>query len=406
MQRVFSVTVCVLIARAAHLVFFLVLGNLYGADATTDTVFFLYTPLSVIMSVAAGVADVVVMPALYKAKQIDGGSELQRVFFRYSLTVTPVITGAALLGAWLLVPHVSASLLLLLFLIPLFAALTAVLTGVLNARGHFHRAVLPPMYGAVIAAPLAYLAPRSEHSLVVALLAFEVARFAGMLLSGPAYPRRLAEFGSDGRVIVRWVVNNARWQILGQMLIALNPLVNILYARLLGDGAVTSVEYAGRLWNVVPLLFAGYLTIQYAGMSRDAALGSLKVQRVDALAVRLGVAAFALSLVAIAVSTPAIELLYGLGAMKPETRTDLAALLSCLLIGSGPYMASMAYVRALSAQGRTIVLARIAVVTVLINVACNALLVNAIGLAGIGLANSLSFTATLCLHAYSFRSGK
>lgn len=403
MGRIVSVTGLNLLARAAHLLLFLLIGNRFGANPATDAVFFLYAPLAVLVSVSAGAAEVVVMPALHRAERLGCHAEVRRALLRLGVfAVAPI--GIVVVGvSWLLTGEVPLAAALILLPIPGLAVASAVRMGVLNSEARYSRAVLGPLYGGLLAAGVVLLVPTSAAGLAASLLVYEIGRALGLYLhSSPRQPgapgRRRAS-----RKVMGWALRRGGIQALGSFLVAMNPFVDILFARPFGEGAVTSVEYAGRLWNLVPMLFAGHLAVTYGRMSRDVAGGVLNHREVTALAVRTGLVAALVSIVALALSTPMVNVLYGRGAMSPESRQTLAGLLSFYFLGAGPFVAGLMYTRALSARGRVDVLARVAGISVVSNALLNWALTRGLGLDGIGLATSLSYLLGFLLMAYWWR---
>jgi peptidoglycan biosynthesis protein MviN/MurJ (putative lipid II flippase) len=116
----------------------------------------------------------------------------------------------------------------------------------------------------------------------------------------------------------------------------------------------------------------------------------------------LGLAAVGVSLVVIASSDFIIDLLYGFGKMNESARMKLADLLVCYLVGTGPFLGGLVYVRALSSEGRIAVITGIAAIGVMVNIGSNAVLIKFFGLNGIGLATSLTYGINTLLLGYAF----
>jgi peptidoglycan biosynthesis protein MviN/MurJ (putative lipid II flippase) len=233
------------------------------------------------------------------------------------------------------------------------------------------------------------------------LLAFECGRLGGLRVLARRIRSSDDAQGANPGPVLTWAARNGRWQLMASLLMALNPLVDILFARTLGAGAVTTVEYASRLWNVIPLLFAGYLTLMYAKMSRGVASGSGNVMtRLHTRAVAVGLAGAAVTGVAMLGVEPTIQFVYGFGVMDFATRAELSHLLMAYLVGASPFVASLVYVRAFSAQGRVDVLAWVAVANVGTNLMLDAVLIRWVGLVGIGLATAGSYAVTLALFVW------
>ncbi len=392
-----SLTVFNVIARAAHLIFFLAIGNHFGADAGTDTVFFLFAPLAVIMSVFAGVADAVVMPAMHRALALNCERRMRFALIWRTVVLVPPTTLVALVLTLFVTHGVPMNVTLLLLPIPLLAVLSAIFVGLMNAEGKHKGASLGPLYGAFFSFLPLYLMSPTMTSLALTLLLFEIGRILGLFISlGRSHYSRQDEHENANGLFI-WALRGSRWQAVGSFLMALNPLIAVYFARTLGEGAVTSVEYASRLWNLIPLVFSGHLTIAYARMSQLAASNEFEFRSVHNLAAKTGLAGLILCLLSIIIVPGAIELAYGAGKLGVQARAEVVVILKAYLWGAAPFVAGMIYVRAISAQGRAQILTRVAAVTILVNTAILAVLINWLGVAAVGFAASATQIIALLL---------
>ncbi len=401
----FAVTLVGLAARGVHLLFFVSLGNRFGADTLTDAVFFLQAPLLVLVAVTAGAADAVVMPAVHRALGSGCPQLLTRALIRRGLVVLLPLTALVLFLAREIHGNCGIRLLLILMPVPALAVVSAVRMGELNALGKYRAAVLGPLYGGLVSIPLVWLLPRIPESFAAVLLLFEVGRAGGLSLHRRPYPvQEHSTLGAETRRLLNWVLRGALLQAVASFCAALNPMVDVLFARMLPTGAVTHVEYANRLWNMVPLLLSGHLVIAYGRMSRRAASGSVCTREVHVQALRLGGAALGISVLAILLAPRIVEILYGLGNMDAENRSRLAALLACYLAGAGPFMASVVYVRALSAEGRIHIIATVSACGMVANVLMDWVGIRYFGLNGIGLATGCTYLFNALLFVFLYHT--
>lgn len=375
-------------ARGSHLVLFVFIGNLFGATGVTDAIFLFVAPVTVVMAVAAGAAEIVIMPTVHRAVEAGCPGAVRRRLLGYALmTVAPfslIAVGVGLaIGStidWIIVA--------LVLPMPVLAAASAVFQGFLNADGRFRTAVLGPAFGALAAVPLVLALPASGTALAIILLTYETARALGLRI---ALGRLAASEAGDPTAILLRAGKGAALQALGSLMIALNPMIDLLFARGLGEGAVTLVEYAGRLWNLVPLLFVGAFAIFHHRWSSAASNGRGNLRQVFRSAVVLGVIATALSVLAILLCPLVIDLVFQLGSMDSETRHRLGWLLGCYLVGAGPFVAGLVFVRAFSAYGQVRWITIAAAGGFLLNAGLDWLLIGLWGLNGIGLATSLTY---------------
>ncbi len=386
------VTVANLIARGGHLLLFVSIGNRYGIDLATDSVFFLYAPLVVIISVSTGVADTIVMPAMHRAILLDNSIGVRRALQRHLVRLVVPVSVVSLLLAWTAHRDTPIHMLMLLVPIPICGSLAAFYVGLLNAESRHVEAALGPLYGCVVSLPFVFFLPKSAYSLEVVLLLFEIAKVGGLAIKVRVRDRVQKEMCGDTLELISWAIRNGKWQIIGSLLVALNPLIDILFANLLGPGSITSVEYAGRLWNLVYVFFTGHLTLLYATLSRQISKGRIDYNQLHKSAFRVGLSALAVTFVLIIFAEPLIKVLYGFGTMSSENANHLAILLKYYFLGTAPFIGGLVYVRALGAEGKTKILTKIAVFSLFTNIVLNSIFVPFLGLFGIGLATSLTYT--------------
>jgi len=394
------------LARGAHLIFFITIGNRFGADTHTDTVLFLQAPLLVLMSVVAGTLEAVIMPSMHRATQTNSASELIRSLIKWTCGCVLILTILLMAISVLISGKTDPLLVLILFPIPMLAALSSLFMGILNARKQYIKAVTGPFFGVFASIPLAFLLPVSSVGLAFLLLCFEIGRFAGLWIQCRSI---LADYqpGQAGQAsthVLSWALNGAKYQAIGSLLIGMTPFIDYLFARPLGAGAVTHVEYAGRLWNLVPVLFNGPLVLFFSKVSQaQAASGKgIKKKMVHCHALKMAFFASLIGAAAILCSKTGIHLLYGFGKMDAAQRLTLSSLLSCYLIGAGPFLGGLIYVRALSAEGRINIITLAAGFGFITNLIFNFIFVGIWGLNGIGLSTGLTYLVTMIIMGCCF----
>lgn len=397
------VTVTNLLARGGHLILFVSIGNRYGIDQTTDTVFFLYAPLVVIISVSTGVADTVVMPAIHRAILFDNSIGVRRALQRRLVKLVFPVSIVSLLLVWVVHRDTPIVMVMLLLPIPICGSFAAFYAGLLNADSRHVEATLGPLYGCVVSLPFVFILPKTADSLVAVLILFEAAKAGGLAINAHIRHRVQKDFCADTRKLISWAIKNGQWQIIGSFLVALNPLVDILFANLLGPGSITSVEYAGRLWNLVYVFFTGHLTLLYAAFSKEISKGNLDRGQLHKAAFKIGATALAATFILILFAEPLIKILYGFGAMDSERVVDLSGLLKYYFLGTAPFIGGLVYVRALGAEGKTKILAKIAFFSVSSNIVLNMIFLPLLGIYGIGLATSLTYALVTMLLFFQYK---
>lgn len=398
----FFTTLVEIFARSINLFIFLIIGNRFGAGMVTDAVFFLYAPLTVIMSVTTGIAQAVVMPGEHRAQIAKCTSAFRRAIIRHTVSIILPVSLIAILVSWAMSDRADLLVALILLPIPMLSSLAAIYTGLLNAEDRYRLAVLSQAYGSVLAFLMILLMPVTPTGLAAILVSFEAGRVIGLRFH--TYRKEKAD-ESDASTVVSWALRGARFQVIGSFLVALNPLVDRLFARGFGTGAISDVEYAGRLWNMVPFLFTGTLTVAYANWSRTSSSSKLDMHKVHASAARLGGIALVFSMLVILCSDFLIDTLYGWGKMDVEHRASMSALLKAYLAGSAPFVASLVYVRALSALGRLPLVTVAASINAGANLLLDWIMTSVYGLIGIGFATGITYlVVTLFLAIYFEKS--
>lgn len=347
LPNAFFITLLNVVARSAQLVLFLAIGNLYGANDTTDTILKLQAPLLVIITVVAGVADAVVMPTLHRAAAYGLEHEVQKRLSGYVFVTVGGISLIALLVTFFIVSPKSVGPLFFLFPIPILAAQSAIYTGALNAQGRHRLAALGPLYGGSLALIALVMLPASEISLASTLLAYELMRAVGLKANLRSLINKAAEPCDPVQLkaILTRALQNAKTQALGSFLVGLNPLIAITFASHLGESAVTLVEYANRLWNAIPLLFSGNIILFFSHASRNEAAKTGVLIAAHNAAARFGVIALIISMLFIVWRHQITFLLYGNGALDPTLQSQFAELLGCYIFSARGHSSRASFTR-------------------------------------------------------------
>lgn len=393
----------ILISRGGVLLLFLVIGNRFGANASTDTVLFIQAALMVLMSAATGAAEAVVMPALHRAVRFGCARTLVKLLaLRTTFTLLPLTIATVSLAA-LFVHPASVSTAAFLIPIPVLGALSAVTSAELNSIGRHASAATGPLFGSIVAIALCFVLPANEVSLAAVFVAHESARLFWLLIVS-----RLARTSAGSQRnpvpddLRRWAFRGFLVQAVGSLVLATNLLVDDVFALQLAHGSVTLVEYSSRLWTVFPLVASGPLLLVYASMSRKAAERSLPAHEVHRYAAGFGVSVLLLSLMFLPFTGVIVEIFYGAGQLDIPARDALAEVLQFYLIGAGPFVAGLVYARAHSAEGRPAAMTAVATVCVIANALLNAALIPFLGLNGIGLATSIAYAINTVMLAMIF----
>jgi putative peptidoglycan lipid II flippase len=400
----YLVTLVNVLARGSHLLFFLIIGNIYGASDVTDTVLYLNAPLLVLMAVVSGAVDAVAMPMFHRADGRDSAQFLFQSAVKYIIRfILPLSILLLFIFSFFRGYH-NFLLCTILLPIPLLGSLASLKTGLLNASDKFKSALLGPLFGGFLAVPFVVFAPVNIYCFAASFLLFETGKFFGIFfIKDITTGGKLLKIGNAGEIF-QWGLHNARWQILGSFLLSLVLVIDIWFATTLGVGSVTFVEYANKLWNVVPLLFVGHITLTYAALSRSASSGEKKFAPsvVHKTAARYGMIALLLSALFIWMCPFLLKIIYGFGTLTANNLDQLAHLLQYYVLGASPYVCSLVYVKALSAEGRISVITFVAAIGLVCNIFGDFIFIRLLGLNGIGLATSMVYSINMIILLFGY----
>lgn len=400
-NNTFLISIANIIARLTHLLLFVVIGNRYGISGVTDEIFLIYAPLAVLMTVTNSVAEVVVMPIFHRAKMVGVTDQIAFLFIKIIFLAVPITAAVVLLLSYMFFFEFNYFVFFIFILLPILSTLSSFFMGYLNSRDKLAIAMLGPFYGGIIAIPVCLYLDVSTISLALVFLVFELFRFLGLYFHSNDIQIKNSKIYSRTKELFSWGIKNAKIQAVGALLLALNPMIDIYFANNLDFGDVTNVEYANRLWNIVYVVFVGFIAFTYAQMSKSAANNSLNKKRVNIVSFWVGIVALIISLIVIIFSDLIIDNLYRFSNMNDLLLSKLSTLFVFYLVGTAPFIASMIYVRAFSALGVIRILSVVAFISVISNILLNFILIKYFGVYGIGLSTSIcNFIALLILVYY------
>jgi peptidoglycan biosynthesis protein MviN/MurJ (putative lipid II flippase) len=417
-----SVGVFAALAGAARVAQDAAIAWRYGAAPVTDAYFFLLNIVSWPVAIALSTLTFVVAPAEAALRVIDERAVerlragLLALVLVASLVALPLMYGVlqtiVTLPAIGLKPaaadatrHAARGL----FAVTAFGLVAALLTAWLVSSARHVVTLLEALPAVVLVVVLAVAGPAPGGALfwgTTAGFAVQVLVSGWLLHADRALPRPRVGFGS--------LTRPGAWHggvalLASQVLFALVPLVDQLFAARMGEGAVASLGYANRL--LLGLLGLTSLAVQRAGLPLLSQLAATSPTAARGLAVRWAWRAAALgALLAVAVATladPIVRLLYERGQFGAQDREVVASLLRYGTLQLPIYLAGTVAVTALAALGRHAMLAWAAVAGLAAKVAANVALAGDVGLIGLQLATAAMYglTTTLALVALHWRPG-
>ncbi len=343
------------------------------------------------------------MPVFHRVKNKDEAAYVYRFFSKRIVVYISLLSIVICFASSLVYKNNNYYLIFILFLIPVLASLSALKAGVLNASNRFQAAVSGTLSGAAAAILFLLITPIHIYSFASSFLAFEAGKLAWLSFFKDISSGGRSQRTDSSEKIIRWGYKNTKIQLLASFIMALIYPVDIWFAQTVKEvGAVTFVEYANKLWNIVPLLFTGHIAVTYAAMSKTASASeeSFKKINVHSIAVRYLVLGTITGILIISTSDYLVSLLFGFGKITAQQQTVLSGLLESYLFGSGFYIGGLVYVRALSAAGKINILLIIATYSLCCNIVLDAILIKIAGLIGIGFSTSIVYLSNFLLFTY------
>ena len=291
-----------------------------------------------------------------------------------------------------------------------FAVLTAsgtVLRVGCEVGGRFYGVAATPVIRAAVVLMVTWvcLAPLGPHALALGLVVGELVQFFWWVwLLGQTGVRPKATFVIDPAV--RQVGRDLAPILGGEMLVALNLIVDKGFAAMLPVGSVSTLEFADRA-RVIPqtLLQSSLAMVAFASWSNLRAQGAInKAREAVDQALRW----------TLALSTPVLagmfigrlvltELMFQRGAFTPEDTAATASVLGWYLPGILPNLLGILAVRAHVVEHNLSIIFWLGSVSVLCNAALNVVLMESMGLEGLALSTTLNMLVVPALYLIALK---
>lgn len=356
------ITAAVLASRVLGVLRETIFATLFGAGWVADAYVIAFRIPNLLRDLfAEGALSAAFVPT-FTAKQANEGSvKAQELFAKTvcgALMATGIITALGILFAGAVVDLIAPGFgstpekrelavgltRIMMPFLPVISV-TAIVMGVLNSnRRFFVPAIAPALFNVVsIAAGAAiYLATkdpvRAAEAWSVAVLVAGLAQLFVQLpnLGGAGYRLGLSFTGVWNDPGIRRILSLMGPAVLGLAVVQLNIFINSVFASKLGDGPLSHLNYAFRLYYLPVGLFGVALgTVATTAVAEAAA-------RNDRGAIRQGTVRalrnmFLLSLPSaaglIALSVPTVRLLFEYGRFTPEDTAETAIVLSAYMTG-------------------------------------------------------------------------
>ena len=395
-----------LVSRILGYVRLVVIGNTFGASSDLDAFFAAFRlPDLIFQLVAAGALSSALIPivsSLFTTNERARAWRVVSTIVNLMLSALAVLAIALFILAPVIVPLITPGfgpaqldrtieLTRIMLLSPIFLALGAVATSVLNAGGRFAAsAIAPVVYNLAIIAAAVLLAPTlGVEGLALGVVTGSMGHLLVQLRPlgrlGFRYEPRIDAADPQARRALALMAPRA----VGLGVTQITFIVVTSLATTLGEGAVSDFNFAFALLQI-PLGIIGVPLgiVLLPTLSRDAAVGR-ESAFADLLTRALRLLIYVMvpiTVLAAVARRPIVEILFGSGKISPDDLDIIAVTLTAFLIGLTAHALIAVLARAFYARQDTVTPVIAAVGAVAVNCTLAVVLVGPLGLQGIALA--------------------
>lgn len=394
------------------------IASWFGISGETDAFFFAYGLILFLASIFAPVFEGIVVPFVVEIRARDGdvgqfvgkllgisGVGLLVLVGIMMLLVEPILS--------LVTPFDESSLTLISGVLtetaPLVILLTwsGILAGTLNAFKKFPFPAVSPAFRAMVCLVVIYFGKDSlgVHSIALGYIVGEAARLVmlfGVVKWLNLFPVK-PTVGLSGDIID--FLKTASLQAIGMVAVGLTPVVGKTMASWLGEGSVSVLYYADRLYMIpVTFMTAGLIVTLLSHWSWNfCRSGAAQLKKeVDQAVKWVGLIALAVMILFLLIRTPVVNLIFRNRSATPEQISEVATVWLFYLLGYIPFILGRIYVRAHLVLKNTRPLMVSAFCIIVINIVLNYLLMQVLGVAGIALATTASAIFSLIYLSITF----
>ena len=408
------------IGRSAGFMIPFFIAAWYGVSDATDAFFFSYGVILFLANIFAPVVEYVIVP--YIAETRKGGGNIG-VFVGGILGISAV--GIVLLeGALLLVikpllalvtrfdqPTLILAYHLLLETTPLIILLvwTGILSGTLNAYRKFAFPAVSPAFRAVINLGVIFAFRRTlgVHAIALGYVVGEAGRM--LILLGIIYKLRLIRihFNLIPGPVLRDFFRKASFQTVAMIAVWSKPIIDRAMASWLGEGNVSVLYYADRLY-IIPITFicSGLMATTLSHWSTRFYESSRMTMKGDVnRAIRIvGAVTIVITVFLMICYRPIARIAFERGAFPSGQVSEVQKVWFCYLLGLIPYVVARIYFQAHLVLKNTGFLMIYAFGLNGLGIVMNYLLMRWFGVAGIALATTAcSLVSAFALGYFFFR---
>ena len=405
-QDTFVVTALRSLARGTGFLIPFFIAAWFGISPETDAFFFVYGIVIYLTSVFADILENFIVPYIVElnSKREDVGAFIVTVslYGLGSLLILCLLTLAFIrpaLGVFTKFPPPSVEIIVQLFLeiMPLIiiSPVTSVVSGALNACRRFNVPALSPAFRSLVTLAFIYVfkANWGVHAIPLGYALGEIVRLCALVITSQHSRLFRLKFFPRTTEPVKNFLKAVSYQAVGMLAVRFNPVINRAMASGLGDGAVSMLDYADRVYAIPVAFFVqGFLVTVLSHWAVDYYKQPTKAE-FNSQVLRMCKTVFGLSLlVSLMVwifSGTIVGVIYGGKQIDAAQVAAISRLLGFYILGFVPLMVSMTLSNAFIVQKRSVFLMITGLLNCFSNVILNIILMKIMGLAGIALATTI-----------------
>ena len=389
----------------------------FGVSGETDAFFFVYGLILFISGIFAPVVETIIVPYIAEARKKgdDVGIFVGKIFSfsTVGLVILLIVLLFLIKPVLTLITRFDSQTLGMIYnlifeTIPLVILIvwSSILGGILNAYKKFIFPVVSPAFRAIINLSIIFLFKDKlgVHAIALGYVIGEIGRLA--ILAGVIKKLKLFKlilsFSPDPKIME--FLKTSSYQVIGLVAIGINPIVDKAMGSWLGEGSVSILYYADRLYIIpVSFMIIGLFPVVLSHWSDDYYQGKSGVrlfQRAKTAArLVLGISIIVVVILFI-LRKLLIRLAFGRGEFDPLYLQAIQWPFVFYLFGLIPYVVGSMFTRAHLVLKNTPLLMRLCFLNVVLNIVLNYVLMRRLGIAGIALSTTITVTIITVLLFY------
>lgn len=411
-----TTTVLTIVGRSVGFFIPFFIASWYGIKGETDAFFFVYNIILFLTNIFSIVIEMVVVPFVAEARALkkDIYSFVVGIFIFSSAILAGVsllfiILGKPLINlvtsfspeAMSLISSLMWEILPLLFL----STWSGLLAGTLNAYKAFQIPAASPMIRALVILGFTFLFKDTLgiHALAWGYVAGEACRL--LILFGffnrhcPRQAHLSWETLWNTKESVWQFFNTSFYMILGMTLVGLNPIIDRIMASWLGEGSISLIEYADKLFYLpTTLLSMGFLTVLLSHWSdkfyKQNDYTSMRTDIMKAIKLIMPVSV-GITILLFLFRVNLVQYVYGRGNITPEKLVIISTLFGIYMLGVTPYVVGTVFSRSIIIQKNTKLLLKVSAIKNILNIALNLIFIYFIGTTGIVISSTVNNYVTV-----------